>query len=59
VGGTMMFLYSGMLIVLNRRALPREIRVTSYRLGVLVWSMVFFGVLAGLTFWQQWLRFVS
>ncbi len=59
VGGTMMFLYSGMLIVLNRRALPREIRVGSYRLGVLVWSMVFFGVLAGLTFWQQWLRFVG
>ncbi len=53
VGGTMMFLYSGMLIVLNRNALPPAIRVRSYRLGALVWSIVFFGVLAGLTFWQQ------
>jgi hypothetical protein len=58
IGGTMMFLYSWMLIVLNRRALPAQIRVRSYRLGALIWSIVFFGVLAGLTFWQQVLRFL-
>jgi hypothetical protein len=59
VGGTMMFLYSGMLIVLNRRALPPPIRVRSTRLAALIWSILFFGVLAGLTFWQQALRFFS
>jgi hypothetical protein len=58
VGGTMMFLYSGLLILLNRRALPAAIRVRSYRLAALWWSILFFGVLAGLTFWQQIQRFV-
>jgi hypothetical protein len=53
VGGTMMFMYSGMLILLNRRALPSAITVRSYRLAALCWSIAFFGVLAGLTFWQQ------
>jgi hypothetical protein len=53
-----MLLYSAMLIVLNRRWLPPQIRVRSYRLAALIWSMVFFGVLAGLTFWQQALRFI-
>ncbi|MEW9549518.1 Nramp family divalent metal transporter [Nonomuraea sp. NPDC050783] len=49
----MMFVYSILLIVLNRRALPREIRVRSYRLGALVWSVAFFGSLTVLTVVQQ------
>ncbi len=49
----MMFVYSFLLIVLNRRALPREIRVRSYRLGALVWSVAFFGSLTVLTVVQQ------
>lgn len=53
VGGTMMFLYSGLLIALNRRELPGPIRVRGVRLAVLVWSILFFGVLASLTVWQQ------
>jgi len=53
VGGTMMFLYSGMLIVLNRGALPKPLQVRSFRLAALIWSILFFGVLAGLTVWQQ------
>jgi hypothetical protein len=52
-GGTMMFLYSILLIVLNRRALPDAIKVRSYRIAALVWSTGFFGVLAALTFRQQ------
>jgi len=56
-GGTMMFLYSGLLIQLNRKFLPAPIRVRSFRLAVLVWSILFFGVLAGLTVWQQLARF--
>jgi hypothetical protein len=58
VGGTMMFLYSGLLIKLNRTFLPDAIKVRSFRLAVLVWSIVFFGVLAGLTVWQQAARFL-
>ncbi len=53
VGGTMMCLYSALLLVLNRRGLPEPIRVRSYRVVVLIWSTAFFGVLASLTIWQQ------
>ncbi|MBN1568306.1 MAG: Nramp family divalent metal transporter [Acidobacteria bacterium] len=53
VGGTMMCLYSALLIVINRRFLPRPIRVRSYRLAVLIWATVAFGILAALTIWQQ------
>jgi hypothetical protein len=49
VGGTMMCLYSALLIVINRRHLPAAIRVRSYRLWILVWSVLGFGVLAVLT----------
>jgi hypothetical protein len=53
VGGTMMCLYSWLLLRLNRRELPEAIRVRSYRIAALVWSTLFFGALAALTVWQQ------
>jgi hypothetical protein len=53
VGGTMMCLYSLLLLLLNRRELPAAIRIRFVRAGVLVWSTLFFGVLAVLTIWQQ------
>ena len=53
VGGGMMFLYSGLLIVINRRYLPEPIRIRSYRTAALVWATLLFGVMAGLTIWQQ------
>ncbi|MBF8189140.1 Nramp family divalent metal transporter [Nonomuraea sp. K274] len=49
----MMFVYSILLIILNRRALPDAIKVRSYRLGSLVWSVAFFGTLTVLTVIQQ------
>ena len=59
VGGTMMFMYSGLLIQLNRRFLPAPIRVRSFRLAVLVWAIMFFGVLSALTVWQQAQRLLT
>lgn len=59
VGGTMMFLYSFLLIVINRLSLPAPIRIRSYRLVALIWSTVFFGVLAALTAWQQLQRLIG
>ena len=59
VGGTMMCLYSTLLLVLNRRGLPEAIRVRLYRVAALIWSTAFFGVLAGLTIWQQLQRLFS
>ncbi|MFG1942732.1 Nramp family divalent metal transporter [Nonomuraea sp. NPDC048826] len=49
----MMFVYSILLIWLNRKALPAQIRIRSYRLGAMVWSIAFFGSLTVLTVIQQ------
>jgi hypothetical protein len=51
--GTMMFLYSFMLIALNRKMLPREIQIGPFRTATLVWSTVMFGSLAALTIYTQ------
>ncbi|WAP51852.1 Nramp family divalent metal transporter [Arthrobacter sp. ATA002] len=56
VGGTMMFIYSGLLIIVNRKMLPKEIRVRGVRLAALVWSILLFGTLAILTIQQQLAR---
>ena len=45
-GGTMMFLYSFMLIALNRRMLPAAIRIGPFRTATFVWSTLLFGSLA-------------
>ncbi len=52
-GGTMMFLYSFMLILLNRKMLPAAIRITPFRTATLVWSTLLFGSLAALTIYTQ------
>jgi hypothetical protein len=51
--GTMMFLYSFMLIALNRKLLPPAIRISGFRTGTLVWSTLLFGWLALLTIYTQ------
>ncbi|PPK94722.1 Mn2+/Fe2+ NRAMP family transporter [Kineococcus xinjiangensis] len=53
VGGFMMFIYSGLLILLNRKVLPRQIRPGALRVGMLVWAVLLFGTLSALTFDQQ------
>jgi hypothetical protein len=53
VGGVMMFMYSGLLIVLNRKVLPEQIKVRGGRLVVLCWSVLLFGVLSVLTLIDQ------
>ena len=52
-GGTMMVLYSFLLIVLNRRMLPRAIQITPVRTATLIWSTLMFGSLAVLTIYTQ------
>jgi hypothetical protein len=52
-GGVIMFLYSFMLIALNRRMLPAAIRINPFRTATLVWSTVMFGSLAALTIYTQ------
>ncbi|WP_433872155.1 Nramp family divalent metal transporter [Saccharopolyspora sp. CA-218241] len=52
-GGVMMFIYSGLLIAINRKMLPAPIRIRGVRLVALIWSIVLFGTLAVLTVQQQ------
>jgi hypothetical protein len=52
-GGTMMCMYSVLLLFLNKRELPAAIGIRSYRVVALVWATLFFGVLAALTLRQQ------
>jgi hypothetical protein len=53
VAGTMMFIYSLLLLIMNRRSLPEPIRIRGFRAGVLVFSFAFFGVLSVLTIQEQ------
>jgi hypothetical protein len=46
IAGVQMFIYSGLLIMLNRKALPKELRIGGARLAVLAVSFLFFGVLS-------------
>jgi CHASE2 domain-containing sensor protein len=51
--GVMMFVYSILLLIMNRRLLPPAIRVRSYRVVALVWSAVFFAFMAVLALNEQ------
>jgi hypothetical protein len=53
VGGLMMFIYSGLLILVNRKVLPEQIRIRGGRMAVLGWSVLLFGVLSVLTLVEQ------
>jgi MFS family permease len=53
VGGVMMFGYSILLLVLNRRVLPDQIKIRGGRIAVLGWSIALFGVLSVLTIVEQ------
>lgn len=46
IAGVQMFIYSGLLAMLNRRALPNRVKVGGVRLAVLVLSFIFFGFLS-------------
>jgi hypothetical protein len=44
IAGVMMFIYSILLIQLNRGALPGRIKIRGVQLGVMIFSVLFFGV---------------
>jgi hypothetical protein len=47
LNGMVMFVYSILLIQLNRRGVPPALRVTGVRLGMLMFATVFYGFFAG------------
>ncbi len=52
-GGLMMFIYSALLIMLNKKTLPKEIQPGAGRIAALVVAFLVFGGLTVLTFNQQ------
>ena len=53
VGGGMMFVYSALLLLLNKRVLPEPVTIRSVRTVALVWAVLLFGFFSVLTVWQQ------
>ena len=53
VGGVMMFMYSILLLIMNRRSLPPALQVRSYRIAALLFATGFFGVLSVITIIEQ------
>jgi hypothetical protein len=53
VAAMTMFVYSILLVITNRRYLPPQIQVRSYRLGALIFAGAFFGVLSAITIVEQ------
>jgi len=46
LSGGVMFIYSMLLIAINRRFLPRPLKIGGVRLAVLLWAVVLFGVMS-------------
>ena len=53
VAAFMMFVYSALLIVLNRRLLAPELRPAPYRVAALCWAVALFGTLSAITIVDQ------
>jgi hypothetical protein len=58
VAAFMMFIYSALLIIINRRLLPRELRPAGYRVASLVWAVALFGILSAITVIDQVRKFL-
>jgi hypothetical protein len=54
IGGFMMFVYSGLLILINRRSLPPAVRITGFRTATMVWSVLLFGTASVIAIFDQW-----
>jgi uncharacterized protein YhhL (DUF1145 family) len=54
IGGFMMFIYSGLLILINKRSLPEPVRINGWRTATMVWSVLLFGVFSVIAIQGQW-----
>jgi vacuolar-type H+-ATPase subunit I/STV1 len=53
LSGIVMFVYSILLIQLNRKALPGAIKVRGVRLGAMIWAVLAFGIMSALLVYTQ------
>jgi hypothetical protein len=54
IGGFMMFIYSGLLILINKRSLSPAIQITGFRTATMVWSVLLFGAASVIALQGQW-----
>jgi hypothetical protein len=54
IGGFMMFVYSGLLILINKRSLPPSVRIAGFRTAAMVWSVLLFGFASVIAVMDQW-----
>ena len=53
LNGLVMFVYSALLIQLNRATLPAEFRTSGVRLGALIWAVLFYGFFSIVLLYDQ------
>jgi len=53
LNGVVMFIYSCLLLKLNRGVLPREIGLTGVRFGAIIWACLFYGIFSAILLWDQ------
>jgi hypothetical protein len=46
LSGVVMFIYSALLVIINRRFMPEPLKIRGFRLAALVWAFGLFGVLS-------------
>jgi Mn2+/Fe2+ NRAMP family transporter len=53
LNGGVMFIYSFLLIQLNRGTLPRALKMENHRLGWMIWAVLFYGFFTLITLWNE------
>ncbi|MBW3665650.1 MAG: Nramp family divalent metal transporter [Actinobacteria bacterium] len=59
LNGLVMFVYSILLIQLNRTAVPAAVKITGVRLGAMGWSVLFFGFFSAILLQDQFGKLVG
>jgi hypothetical protein len=54
IGGFMMLVYSGLLILINKRSLPPSVRIGGFRTATMIWSVLLFGFASVIAISDQW-----
>jgi hypothetical protein len=54
IGGFMMFIYSGLLILINKRSLPTAVKIGGFRTATMIWSVLLFGAASVIAVQDQW-----
>lgn len=59
MNGGVMFLYSGILLYLNLRVLPKSVRMSIPRMLIMIWTILFFGFFSVWAMWDTLSRILA